>query len=258
MEIWKVYHHHYGDEFYNSLEAGGRRSAQKIVKFVLTHLSISSVLDVGCGRGIWLDEWHYAGVNDAHGIDGDYIDTARMAVSAKYFTACDLSQPFRLGRRFDLVQSLEVAEHIFPDRTEIFIDNLVAHGDVILFSAAVPGQGGEFHVNEQPYEYWRIKFAARGYQIFDFIRPNIITALEVDPWYRYNTFLYIKGDAIHRISSLVAQSQVNEGENIVNVAPLLWKVRNDILRHLPQPLVEYMIKKKNVFTRAAKKSTSRK
>jgi hypothetical protein len=80
------------------------------------------------------------------------VETARLAMPAKHFAAFDLSRPFRLGRRFDLVQSLEVAEHIPPAQTEIFVDNLAAHGDVILFSAAVPGQGGEFHVNEQPYD----------------------------------------------------------------------------------------------------------
>jgi hypothetical protein len=144
-------------------------------------------------------------------------------MSGEYFAAFDLSQPFRLGRRFDLVQSLEVAEHIPPPQAEIFVDNLAAHGDVILFSAAVPGQGGEFHVNEQPYEYWRHKFAARGFLTFDFIRPRIANVRQIEPWYRYNILLFVNEGALSRISSTIAETEVIDGKSIADVAPLLWR-----------------------------------
>ena len=151
------------------------------------------------------------------------VETARLAMPAKHFAAFDLSRPFRLGRRFDLVQSLEVAEHIPPAQAEIFVDHLAAHGDVILFSAAVPGQGGEFHVNEQPYEYWRQKFAARGFLTFDFIRPRIAKVPEIEPWYRYNILLFVNEGALSRISSTVAETEVIDGKSIADVAPLLWR-----------------------------------
>src|SRR6266404_1373621 len=214
--------HRYDDEFFDYVDIGARRSARKVVALVSDHLPVSSVLDVGCGRGIWVDEWHRVGVIDAFGVDGGYVDTGRLAVPAKHFAAFDLSLPFRLGRHFDLVQSLEVAEHIPPTQAEVFVDNLTAHGDVIMFSGAVPGQGGEFHVNEQPYEYWRERFAARGFLTFDFIRPRVAKDPGVEPWYRYNTLLFVRGCAVGRLPSMIAETEVVPGERISNVAPLPW------------------------------------
>jgi 2-polyprenyl-3-methyl-5-hydroxy-6-metoxy-1,4-benzoquinol methylase len=144
--------HSYDDKFFDYIEVGARRSAQHIVGFLRRHLPVSSVLDVGCGRGVWVDEWRRSGVTDAVGTDGAYIRTDRVVIPREQFVTSDLSRTFRLDRRFDLVQSLEVGEHIPASKAEVFIDNLAAHSDMILFSAAIPGQGGEFHVNEQPYD----------------------------------------------------------------------------------------------------------
>ena len=150
--------HLYDDKFFDYIEIRGRRSAELMIAFVRRFLHVSSVLDVGCGRGVWVDEWRRAGVKDALGVDGSYVDPDRLAVPAKHMAVLDVSTPFRLKRSFELVQSLEVAEHIPASKADTFVDNLVAHGDIIMFSAAVPGQGGEFHVNEQPYEYWHASY----------------------------------------------------------------------------------------------------
>ena len=214
------------------------------------YLPVSSVLDVGCGRGVWIDEWCRAGVEDALGVDGAYIAADRLAVSAKHMATFDLSRPFRLERRFDLVQCLEVAEHIPAPKADTFVDNLVAHGDAILFSAAVPGQGGEFHVNEQSYEYWRDKFAVRGFVLLDFIRPNIARDRRVEPWYRYNTLLFVHKDALEKIPAMVRNHEVGEQQRIPNYAPPLWRLRNWILSRLPQPVVQHIARFKHAAVRA--------
>ncbi len=242
--------HVYDDKFFDYVEIGSRRSAEVVIPFLRRYLPVSSMLDVGCGRGVWVEEWHRSGVEDAFGVDGAYIDPDRLAVPATHLIALDLSLPFRLERRFDLVQSLEVAEHIPASKADTFIDNLVAHGDVIMFSAAVPGQGGEFHVNEQPYEYWRDKFAFRGFALFDFVRPNISTIREVEPWYRYNTFLFVRKNALERMPDLIRSHEVAEGRRIPNVAPLHWRLRNSVLSRLPQPLVQHIARFKHAAIRA--------
>lgn len=68
----------------------------------------------------------------------------------------DLTQPLSLGRKFDLCVSMEVAEHLPPSRADSFVADLVGLAPVVLFSAAVPEQGGTNHLNEQWPDYGAI------------------------------------------------------------------------------------------------------
>jgi SAM-dependent methyltransferase len=242
--------HIYDDKFFDYIEIKGRRSAEVIIELVLRNLHISSVLDVGCGRGAWIDEWRRAGVEDIFGVDGFYVDPNRLAVPAKYVAAFDLSKPLRLNRRFDLVQSLEVAEHISASEADSFVDSLVAHGDIIMFSAAVPGQGGEFHVNEQPYEYWREKFTRRDFVLVDFIRPNIDAARQIEPWYRYNTLLFVHKSVLGNLPATIRSHEIPDQEPVRNFAPPIWRLRNSILRRLPRSLIERLARLKHAAVRA--------
>jgi hypothetical protein len=241
--------HNYDDRFFDYVGRGARRSAQHIIPFLREHLQVSSVVDIGCGRGVWVDEWRRSGVEDALGIDGEYVSLDRLVIPKECFAAFDLTEPIRLGRRFDLVQSLEVAEHIPASEADIFLDNLVAHSDVILFSAALPGQGGEFHINEQPFEYWRGKFASRGFEVVDYLRPNIIDIRTIEPWYRYNTFLYVHETAIDRIPLALRRMQLQRDELIADLAPLTWRLRNLMFRYLPQRMVQRIARLKHVVVR---------
>ncbi|NJK83678.1 MAG: hypothetical protein HC912_07540 [Saprospiraceae bacterium] len=94
-----------------------------------------------------------------------------------------------LSRVFDLVLSLEVAEHLAETSADIFIENLVKHGNTILFSAAIPGQGGLRHLNEQYPSYWLKKFKQHGYEFYDLIRPKVWHQQGIRFWYRQNTFI---------------------------------------------------------------------
>jgi SAM-dependent methyltransferase len=208
-----------------------------IVPLLSDLLGVRSVLDVGCGRGVWLDEWNRRGVADIAGVDGDYVDDATLAIPAHKFLRLDLSQPFDLNRRFGLVQSLEVGEHISAERADAFVANLARHGDVILFSAAVPGQGGEFHVNEQPYEYWRDKFASHGFRTFDWLRPRIRRQTVIEPWYRYNMFLFARSVALARTPAEFMATEIVHNQAVPSLAPLSWRLRNRALAHLPQTSV---------------------
>lgn len=230
----------YDNDFFTYIEEGARRSAQVVVPLIKELLDIGSVLDVGCGRGVWLGEWLDRGVSDVVGVDGNYIDDAHVIIPRGQFVKCDLSQPFNLKRRFDLVQSLEVGEHIARARADIFVANLAAHGDVILFSAAVPGQGGEFHVNEQPHAYWRDKFAAYGFRTFDGLRPRIRRSGAVEPWYRYNTLLFARPAGLDRISADLLRTEIPEGRPVPVFAPLSWRVRNGLLGLLPPTSVHHL------------------
>jgi 2-polyprenyl-3-methyl-5-hydroxy-6-metoxy-1,4-benzoquinol methylase len=240
----------YDGAFFDYLETGARPSAQVVVPLTKELLEVSSVLDVGCGLGVWLEVWAQAGASRVLGVDGDYVDRTRLAVDIANFRAYDIGRPFDLGERFDLVQSLEVGEHVDPAQADIYVDNLVRHGDLILFSAAVPGQGGENHVNEQPLAYWREKFEIRGFRTFDPIRPAISANEEVATWYRFNTLLYVRGEQCDHLPPEVASTEIRRGTGIADVAPCSWRLRCRVLRTLSPRQATVLSQLKHGFVNA--------
>lgn len=229
--------HIYNCEFYDYINAGSRQSARVVIPLVRSALSVHSVLDIGAGQGAWAAEWAAAGLDDVVGVDGDYVDDRALLIAGDRFVRHDLSRPLQLGRTFDLVQSLEVAEHIPEANADIFVDTLTAHGDIILFSAATPNQGGEHHINEQPLEYWRRKFADRGYTPFDWLRPHLRDASEVKPWYRYNTLLYANAQGTTRLPEPVRATKIAEDTPVAHTGSLAWQARRAIIAMLPQAVI---------------------
>jgi SAM-dependent methyltransferase len=226
--------HAYDTQFMDYTARSSRHSARTIVTPLRDALAPGSILDIGCARGTWLDEWRAVGVADVFGVDGDYVNPAQLMIPADRFKAADLSRSIDLGRRFDLVQSLEVAEHVAGDAADTFVGNLVAHASgAILFSAAPPGQGGEFHVNEQPYEYWRAKFSSHGYTPYDCVRPLIAHDREVSFWYRYNTLLYLTADRAASVPKAIRSARVADTSPIADVSPRLFRLRKTMVRVLP-------------------------
>ena len=117
-------------------------SARTILSPVIQIFAPTSVLDVGCGHGAWLQVARELGVDTIQGADGPWIDDTALLIPVELFRSHALGTPLDLGQQFDVVISLEVAEHLPESAADTFIDSLVSHGDVILFSAAVPYQGG--------------------------------------------------------------------------------------------------------------------
>jgi SAM-dependent methyltransferase len=230
----------YDDVFYEYQREGALRSARLLLPLLREAFPIRSVLDVGCGAAAWLRAHQEAGVDDILGLDGDYLDPALLLIDPARFRPTDITQPLDLGRRFDLVQCLEVAEHVPAPAGPALVDNLTRHGDHILFSAAVPGQGGKGHINERPLGYWRDLFAGRGFRAFDYLRPRIAHQDEIEWWYRYNTLLYVADAAVEALPAEVRRTQIAPGAPIPDVSPLPMRVRKLMLRALPQATVSHL------------------
>ena len=188
----------YTDEFHQALREGALRSARAIVPLVLELVGPRSVIDVGCGIGIWLAVFKEYGVSDILGVDGNYVNQEMFEIPAEQFLAYDLTEPLEIGRQFDLVVSLEVAEHLPSASAGTFIDSLTRLGPVILFSAAVPLQGGTHHVNEQWPDYWVRHFRARGYLTIDLIRKRVWQNTDVDFWYSQNSLVFVRREELDR------------------------------------------------------------
>jgi SAM-dependent methyltransferase len=186
-------------------------SADTIVDIMRAFLDMESVLDVGCGDGRWLATCRAKGSRHVFGLDGPWTDHSRLLIQADEFGIQDLSRPFDLERRFSLVVSLEVAEHVAGRYAETFVDNLVRHGDVILFGAAVPYQSGFRHINEQWQSYWADLFAAHGFAAYDPLRSQIWNNDDVQFWYKQNTLLYVNRDnaaAVDGIKRYITEKQI--------------------------------------------------
>ncbi|MGH8231814.1 MAG: methyltransferase domain-containing protein [Steroidobacteraceae bacterium] len=240
----------YDDSFFDYVEASAGRAAERVVPLLQQALAPRSVLDVGCGPGAWLGAWQRHGVDDLVGVDGDYVDRSRLPFARERFYPHDLAQPFDLGRRFDLVQCLEVAEHLPAHGAEGLIDSLTRHGDVIVFSAAPPGQGGHDHVNERSYDYWRELLARRGYRASDYLRPRILGDRAIDPWYRYNMLLYVRAERIAALSPQLTASLLPPDRSVPDLAPLGYRLRKQLVRRLPLKIMTALARLKEHMARA--------
>jgi SAM-dependent methyltransferase len=195
----------YDRAFYRVLAQTARSSARRIVPKVLAQVLPKSVIDVGCGTGSWLAEFARNGIVDFCGVEGDFFPADMLEIPRERFVVFDLTQPYRCSRRFDLVISLEVAEHLPADCAASFVGSLVRLGPAVLFSAAIPGQGGTHHVNEQWQDYWAELFERHDYVPVDCVRQGVWNDSQVAWWYSQNTLLYCERDYAMATASLARQ-----------------------------------------------------
>jgi SAM-dependent methyltransferase len=188
-------HSPYNAAFYEAHSEGAQRSAAVVLDLCFCGFyRPKSIVDFGCGTGAWIAAAQRLGVSDALGYEGPWIESVATEPNVKIIVA-DIGVPLDCKRRFDLVVCLEVAEHLPSDCAANLVTNLCNAGDVVLFSAAIPGQGGTDHINEQWPSYWASVFSQKGYQCLDVIRPVIWTDKRVEPWYRQNTLLFVRENA---------------------------------------------------------------
>ncbi|NQX89167.1 MAG: class I SAM-dependent methyltransferase [Halioglobus sp.] len=247
----------YNESFYKYLNHGAVSSAEIVVNGLIRALpcKIDSVLDVGCAAGAWLSIWKANGC-EVTGLDGDYVEESMFLIDPSEFNPRDISQPFDLGTRFDLCQSLEVAEHIPKSAADQFIDSLCRASDIVLFSAAPPGQGGENHINEQPYEYWQALFEDHNYQMYDVVRKTVGDNKTVMPWYRYNTFLFVKRTMLPAVHKKLQAYRIEPGDVPEDTSPLHYRARKALMASLPnKQRTQLAVFKKKVINRILKWTT---
>lgn len=221
----------YDDAFFHEYGGEARTSAEVVVPIVIDLLHPASVLDVGCGRGEWLAVFRDHGVDDVLGVDGPHVALADVAIPRDQFRQRDLAEPLDLDRRFDLAMSLEVAEHLDASHGPALVAALVAHAPAVLFSAAVPFQGGAGHVNERWPSYWAAQFAEHGYVALDVVRPRVWDDERVSFWYAQNTLLYCAPD-----HPLVAATQPAAREGVRDLVHPRLHVRDHTTpRRSPAP-----------------------
>jgi len=183
----------YSEDYYNWRESPARKSAEIIVPILTKMFPIESVVDIGCAEGTWLKVFKANGTLDIQGYDGPWLNREKLIIEEKFFNECCLNS-FQVDPkiRYDLSVCLEVAEHLDESSADNLILQLTNLADRVLFSAAIPGQGGLHHINEQPPSYWKEKFNIFGFQQKDTLRPMIWNDDRIAWWYRQNIFIYEK------------------------------------------------------------------
>lgn len=211
----------YDATYHTTLSANAEKSAPIVVAEILKLVPAQSVIDVGCGEGGWLAAFLAAGVPRILGLE-KHADPAKLLIPRDNFLVTDLTKPVLSMDSFDLVVSLETAEHLPPDAADTFIDSLTRLGNVVAFSAAIPHQGGMEHLNEQWPEYWAALFAERGFAPIDAIRPVIWKNPNVEWWYAQNLILYANADGLARWPLLRAARSRCDDRPLNLVHPRNW------------------------------------
>ena len=230
----------YSKKFYRTIETGSQYGAEQIIPLLLQFIQPKSVVDVGCGIGTWLSVFKKKGIGDIIGIDGDYVDRTMLHIPDENFLTSDLEKPVILNRKFDLVISVEVGEHLPSDRAPVYVKSLVDLGPVILFSAAIPYQGGTQHINEQWPDYWMELFGKHRYVVVDAIRKRIWNDDRIDWWYRQNMLLFVEKEYLRKNKLLKEEHQNTCVEQICLVHPALYSIHMKGLTK-PQHLI-YILK----------------
>ncbi|MGH7070746.1 MAG: class I SAM-dependent methyltransferase, partial [Acetobacteraceae bacterium] len=232
----------YDRTFYQMQAAGSVHAASVIVPMVLETLPAASVCDVGCGVGTWLNVFARCGVRDFLGLDGDYVDRGMLQIPSAQFRPTDLEKPIRLERTFDLAVCLEVGEHLPPSRAAGLVEDLGRVAAAVLFSAAIPRQGGVNHVNERWPSWWARIFSDCGFGVCDVIRPKIWDRADIVPCYRQNILIFARRGLIESNPALpesrpgqidIAHPEfysrlIPTGDTVLLARHLWWSINADL------------------------------
>jgi hypothetical protein len=194
----------YDKSFHKRRDEKTRYAAKTILSHVYELFpEIDSVVDIGCGVGTWLSVIKEMGIRTIEGIDGPWMQPEQLVIPAACFRSVDLTKPngLRLERRYDLAICLELVEHLSEANACQIVQSLVSHSNIILFSAAIPGQGGVGHLNEQWPNYWVNQFSHLGYKVADVIRFKIWNDNNIPWWYRQNVMLFLHNELAQKISN---------------------------------------------------------
>ncbi|MEI6790924.1 MAG: methyltransferase domain-containing protein [Myxococcaceae bacterium] len=215
----------YTRNFYSGISRDGDKSAEVTVPLILSLYKPQSIIDVGCGPGNWLRAFHQAGIQDYKGIDGEWFRKEQLVIPPDNFSSVDLSRAFSFERNYDLALSLEVAEHLPESSADTFIKCLCQLAPAVIFSAAIPGQGGTLHLNEQWSDYWVRKFAANNFQAFDSLRPLLWSNPSVQAHYAQNILVFVRKGCLQ--VCFPSERAVQDPKSLRVVHPSLFAKRTD-------------------------------
>jgi hypothetical protein len=154
----------YSLDYHRKIELEETPMAERLAQYIKNRFDPVHATDYGCSTGIYVRELI------AQGIDAMGFDNSQAAIDhcvCPNIEQVDITDSSAVGLRYaDLGLCIEVAEHIPERNADDLMRFLLRHTKHwLIFSAAVPGQGGVGHVNCQPRDYWITKFEKRGWVV---------------------------------------------------------------------------------------------
>ncbi len=209
-------------------------SARKIVPVLLELIDRpQSAVDLGGGTGAWCKVLREHGVGRVLCIDDARIAPRNLLVEPSEFRGADLAAAIPEPVPSDLALCLEVVEHLRREQSEPAVDFLTRSADLVLFSASIPGQPDDRHINEQPPSFWKRLFGQRGFQRLDILRPRLIGDPSISYWYRQNLFLFANAKGLARVKTPSAAFDAIPDDFELVHASLLAEYRAAIRPHSP-------------------------
>lgn len=187
----------YDKGFFEFNQKEGLSMAEWFIPLLIKQFNPTSLADVGCGTGHYLKVAKNMGIKEIFGIEGSDSAFEQMLVGKEYVRQGDLRDKIGGLKKYDLVISIEVAEHIDEEYVDNYLFNLSSLSNRILMTAAPPGQGGTAHVNEKPHSWWIEKFKNIQYefdkQSTDLFRKGVAQAIGFKTdWFEPNIMVFKK------------------------------------------------------------------
>ncbi len=192
----------YNNKFFKNTIKLEAASAIQFVRIVLKNYEARSIVDIGCGAGLYLREFAKQGITDLLGIDGAPAAQTEFLLTKNKIVIFDLSQEYQFNKKYDLALCLEVAEHLPAQNADTLIKTITKSADEIIFTAATPGQGPRSigHLNEQAHQYWIKKFQDQGFSYLPNRSKKMRKELKENNviWWLVNNLMLFRKDLFKR------------------------------------------------------------
>lgn len=223
----------YNRKFYKTRHDDTLYAANKLLALFFEKICKpqKTIIDIGCGVGTFLSVCKEQYKMNVCGIDGPWVPKDLLKIDEDEFYCIDINMELddyssRLWRcdPADAAICLEVAEHINEQRSDLLVKFICTHCNFALFSAAIPGQTGQGHINEQWPSFWASLFKKYGFLMFDVLRTKLWFDDDIPAWYRQNSFIVINHSHLNELTE-------------VNVKNLVIDARHDVIHPGLYPLV---------------------